>query len=271
MRRVPFLSDEEIAEALRPLERRFKNAAGYGVEPQARRFAELTAAADLDVRWNGRGLDAVWRRTQRPIFYLIWGHQGVEGGLGVGRVNTEPGSSHAVLAEEAFDWHPNPRRSGADTVPGVAYTREMDTAETIHTTDLFLDWLQGFLASHSIPSREDEAIWRTEERLGDRGCGPAVLALSSIVWFGIVVFFLELLPGEFPWGEPVGWIIAGLLLLAVPVTAVLLGVAARKEVRDYKRNHPNDSRFNTVNAWLAIVFALLMIALVLTFFILLVT
>jgi hypothetical protein len=272
VRSTQILSDEELAEAMRSLEKRFEDAAKYGVESQARRFTELTAAADLDVRWNGRGLDAVWRRTQKPIFFLTWNDRGVEGGLGVDHGGADFSRWSEVRAEEAFDWEPNRPGALVDAAPGMEYTRKMDTAEINHTTDLFLDWLQEFLASHSIPSREAEASWQTEDRLSNRGCGVTVLALSSIIWLAIVMYLLNLLPeGFFPWGEPIGWAIAGLLFLIVPVTAIVKGLAARRDIRDYNREHPDATHFGTGAAWSAIIVAVLIIAYALTIFLLRVT
>ena len=272
VRSTQIVSDEELAEAMRSLEKRFEDAAQYGVESQARRFAELTAAADLDVRWNGRGLDAVWRRTQKPIFFLTWNDRGVKGGLGVDHGGDEFSRWSEMRAEEAFDWDPNRSSSRGTRSPGMEYTRKMDAAGTNHTTDLFLDWLQEFLAKHSIPSREAEAFWQTEDRLSNRGCGVVVLALSSIIWLGIVAFLLSLLPeGFFPWGEPIGWAIAGLLFLIVPVTAIVKGVAARREILAYNREHPDAKHFGTGLAWTAIIVAVLITAYALTLFLLRVT
>jgi hypothetical protein len=47
----PMLSAEEVAVALGALAPAFEYATMCGVEPQARRFAELTVAAGLDVKW----------------------------------------------------------------------------------------------------------------------------------------------------------------------------------------------------------------------------
>ena len=254
VRSVQIVSDEELAEAMRPLEKRFDKAAEYGVEPQARRFAELTAAADLDVRWNGRGLDAVWRRTKSALFYLNWDYRGwAKGGLGVDGGNTEFGSWSKVRAEEAFDWEPNRRGALVDAVPAIEYAREMDATEINRTTDLFLDWLQEFLASHALPSREDEAILQKELRLSNRSGRALTLALLTPIWGILSVFLLLLLPGQFPFNEPVGLVIQGLLFSVAPILAVVMGLKARRYLLEDDSAQSRSSRSAIRTAWVAII------------------
>lgn len=254
VRSVQIVSDEELAEAMRPLEKRFDKAAEYGVEPQARRFAELTAAADLDVRWNGRGLDAVWRRTKSALFYLNWDYRGwAKGGLGVDGGNTEFGSWSKVRAEEAFDWEPNRPGALVDAVPAIEYAREIDATEINRTTDLFLDWLQEFLATHALPSREDEVILQKELRLSNRSGRALTLALLTPIWVILSVFLLLLLPGQFPFNEPVGLVIQGLLFSVAPILAVVMGLKARRYLVEDDSAQSRSSRSAIRTAWVAII------------------
>jgi hypothetical protein len=260
VRSVQIVSDEELAEAMRSLEKRFDKAAEFGVESQARRFAELTAAADLDVRWNGRGLDAVWRRTRSVLFYLNWDYRGwAKGGLGIDSGSTEFGGWRKVRAEEAFDWEPNRRGALVDAVPGMGYTRKMDAAEINRTTDSFLDWLQEFLATHALPTREDEEIHQKDRRLSNRSDRAVTLAFLTPIWVIFVVILLLLLPGQLSFSEPVGLVIQGLLFSVVPVLAVVMGLKAKRDLSEDDSTRSRSRRSDIRTAWVAIILGTLII------------
>ncbi len=254
VRSTQIVSDEDLAEVMRPLEKRFDKAAEFGVESQARRFAELTAAADLDVRWNGRGLDAVWRRTRSVLFYLNWDYRGwAKGGLGIDSGSTEFGGWSKVRAEEAFDWEPNLRGALVDAVPGMGYTRKMDAAEINRTTDSFLDWLQEFLATHALPTREDEEIHQKDRRLSNRSGRALTLVLLTPIWVILSVFLLLLLPGQIAFSEPVGLVMQGLLFSVVPVLAVVMGLKARRGLSEDDSTRSRSRRSDIRTAWAAII------------------
>jgi hypothetical protein len=258
--RVSILSDGELAAALRSLEAAFDDAAECGVEPQARRFAELTAAADLKVRWKkerwGHQLYATWRND--PVFSLTWNSDGRAAGMldSYTREHTF-GDTNFAEARYAFDLD---RDSEADALPRLQdKSGEMDAAKFNAYTDLFLDWLEVFLATHSLPSREADAIWETEDRLSSRGCRAATIALLTPLWFILAVFLLFLLLGEFPFSEPVGLVIGGLLFLVVPVLAVVMGLRVRQDLREDHSTRSRNSRSAIRSAWVAIILGTLII------------
>lgn len=253
VRTTQILSDDELAEAMRSLEKRFDKAAEFGVEPQARRFAELTAAADLDVRWNGRGLDAVWRRTRSVLFYLNWDYRGwAKVGYGTHRETVGDGMAVVVNADEV-DWDINWRAAQANASPKMGYTRKMDAAEINHITDLYLDWLQEYLATHALPSREDEAIHQKERRLSNRSSRAVTLAFLTPIWVILSVFLLLLLPGQISFNEPVGLVMQGLLFSVVPVLAVVMGLKARRDLREDDSTRSRSRRSDIRTAWVAII------------------
>jgi hypothetical protein len=226
--RVSILSVGELDAAMRSLEGAFEDAAECGVESQAKRFAGLTAAADLEVEWIKwlHRIEASWR--DMPVFTLTWFPDGYAYGGIEAHTTTGSGVDDCygfATARGAFDLH------GDRELPNLRDRRgEMDAARLSAYTDLYLDWLEVFLATHSLPSREAEAIWQTESQLSKRGCRAATIALLTPLWSILVVLFLFLLPGEVPVREPVGLVVWGLLFLVVPVLAVVMGLKARREI-----------------------------------------
>jgi hypothetical protein len=258
--RVSILSDGELAAALRSLEAAFDDAAECGVEPQARRFAELTAAADLKVEWKKEGwghqLYATWRND--PVFSLTWNSEGRAVGMLESYAWEDTfGDTNFAQATYAFDLD---RDSEADALPRLQdKSSEMDAAKFNAYTDLFLDWLEVFLATHSLPSRGADAIWQTEDRLSSRGCRAATLAVLTPLWFLLALFLLFLLPGEFPFREPVGLVIWGLLFLVVPVLAVAMGLKVKRDLREDHSTRSRNSRSAIRSAWVAIILGTLII------------
>ncbi|MCJ7780385.1 MAG: hypothetical protein MUQ27_06120 [Acidimicrobiia bacterium] len=257
--RISILSVGELDAVMRSLDGAFEDAAECGVESQARRFAELTAAADLQVEWIKwlHRIEANWRSM--PVFTLTWFPYGYVYG-GIESETRGQGVDwflyyKTATARDAFDLH------GDRELPDLRDRRgEMDTVRLNAYTDLFLDWLEVFLATHSLPSRESEAIWQTEDRLSKRGCWAATLALLTPLWSILVVLALLLLPGEYPFREPVGLVVWGLIFLIVPVLAVVLGFKARREIGRYDGTRSRSTRSAIRRAWIAIILGSLITA-----------
>lgn len=257
--RISILSVGELDAVMRSLDGAFEDAAECGVESQARRFAELTAAADLQVEWISwlHRIEANWRSM--PVFTLTWFPDGYVYG-GIESETRGQGVDwflyyKTATARDAFDLH------GDRELPDLRDRRgEMDTVRLNAYTDLFLDWLEVFLATHSLPSREAEATHQTEERLSKRGWRAAKLALLTPLWFIFAVFLLFLLPGEYSFREPVGLVVWGLLFLVVPVLAVVLGFKARREIGRYDGTRSRSTRSAIRSAWVAIILGSLITA-----------
>jgi cytochrome bd-type quinol oxidase subunit 2 len=167
------------------------------------------------------------------------------------------GDTNFAQATYAFDLD---RDSEADALPRLQdKSSEMDAAKFNAYTDLFLDWLEVFLATHSLPSRGADAIWQTEDRLSSRGCRAATLAVLTPLWFLLALFLLFLLPGEFPFREPVGLVIWGLLFLVVPVLAVAMGLKVKRDLREDHSTRSRNSRSAIRSAWVAIILGTLII------------
>jgi hypothetical protein len=146
--RSPILSDEEFAAAAWSLREAFEDAAECGVEPQVRRFAQLTVDAGLEVEWVewNRQLEAKWRKTGKPIFILGWKPEGqLRASLGFKNLGGAHGGDSVthLLACDAFgigEWEIK------RALPIDQNVASGDAQET----DRFLDWLQEFLATHPV-------------------------------------------------------------------------------------------------------------------------
>ena len=146
----PSMSDEELVAVLQALEGAFEDAAQCGCESQVKRFARLTGAADFEVEWiEGRHrLEAKWRRTGKMIFAVEWEPEArFTVVLGTDRGSDPHGGGMATWLRtwDAFGIHDD--REVMHTLGTNRYVTSMDAAET----DGFLDALEAFLASHSLP------------------------------------------------------------------------------------------------------------------------
>lgn len=221
----------------RSVEEALAGAARFGVEPQLSRFAQLTHDAGFDVDWFGDSGPLVARLpgTDQDVFAMYW------------YANCRCGASVYQTGAFGPDEYELMR-----ALPKTPVLGSMEVMET----DRFLDALEVFLASNPLPSRETAAIWQKKERTEGRGCGAAMLAGASLLWFGIVWVLLSLMPWDAPFGDLAGLIISTLLYAAVPVLAVVKGLTARRAIREYARERPDgadDGKVRTTWAWIAII------------------
>ena len=244
----PSMSDEELVAVLQTLEGAFEDAAQCGCESQVKRFARLTAAADFEVEWIERvhRLEAKWRRTGKMIFAVEWEPEArftVLLGTDRGSDPHGGGGTTWLRTGDAFGVHDD--REVMHALGTETYGTSMDAAET----DDFLDALEAFLTSHSLPSREAEADWERKERSFGRGCGVLTLAILSIFWVSAVLIALTRIAGKDSLSDRWPLFVAGILLsLTVPVLAIVNGVAARREIRE-----SGSGRSGIALAWGAII------------------
>jgi len=230
----PMVSAEEVAAALGALAPAFEDATMCGVEPQARRFAELTVAADLDVKWveELRLLTANWRKTGQALFLMRWNSDGqVTGHLGIEEKQTKHGPSRVNAVEKAFGLRYSKQ---AGTLPEMDYTATMGTAEVNRSTDSFLDWLETFLATHAVPSRQTEAKAESEEDNFTDAMMAVLYSVMSLLWIGLIWYSIVWASGGL--GSTLGNVQAEVLLLGVfylvvPVGVLLHSLKVRRSIR----------------------------------------
>jgi hypothetical protein len=228
------VSMEELTTALGALTPAFEDAAACGVELQAKRFAELTAAADLHVRWveELRVLRASWRKTGQTLFLLRWNAEGqVTGHLGVEEQGDPSRADPVDPVEKAFGLR---YTKEAGTLPEVDYPFTMSTAEVNRYTDSFLDWLETFLASHTVPSREAEVKAETEEDNSTNASMAIVYSAMSFLWIGLIWFSIVWSKGGL--GSTLGdvraeVVLLGVFYLVVPVGVLIHGLNVRRTIR----------------------------------------
>jgi hypothetical protein len=212
----------------------FEDATVCGVGPQARRFAGLTVAADLDVRWveELRVLRASWRKTGQTLFLLRWNPDGrVTGHLGTEEKQTRHGDIRVDPVEKAFGLR---YTKEAGTLPGMDYPSTMSTAEINRYTDSFLDWLETFLASHAVPSREAEAKAESEEDRFTDAMMAAMYSTMSFLWIGLIWY--SLVRSKDGFGSTLGnaqaeVLLLGVFYLVVPVGVLIHGLKVRRTIR----------------------------------------
>lgn len=244
----PSVSDEELVAVLQALEGAFEDAAQRGCESQVKRFARLTAAADFEVEWIERRdrLEAKWRRTGKMIFAVEWEPEvRFTAVLGTDRGSDPHGGGGTTWLRTGHAFGVHDDREVMHALGTERYSTSMDAAEF----DDFLDALEAFLASHSLPSREVEADWKRKERSFGRGCGVLMLAIFSIFWVPAVRIALTRIAGRDSFSGSWPFFVVGVLLsLTVPVFAIVNGVAARREIRE-----SGSGRSGMALAWGAII------------------
>ena len=149
----PVLSDEDYAAAIQSLQGAFDDAAECGAEPQVRRFAELNVFVGLHVKWvkKRRRLEASEGEMTKSVFTLRWKPEGgfevvlgfaaSYGGDG-GSSSTESLACYPFDVEDWEVWR---------ALPVAGWKSSMDAQQT----DRFLDALEVFFASHSLPYKSD--------------------------------------------------------------------------------------------------------------------
>jgi hypothetical protein len=259
---VSSLSGEEAAAALGTLAPAFEDAIMHGVEPQARRFADLTVAADLEVRWveELRLLTADWRRTGQALFFLRWNPDGqVTGHLGTEEKQTRHGYVRVDPVEKAFGLR---YTKNAGTLPEMNYLPTMSTDEINGHTDSFLDWLETFLATHAVPSRQAEARAESEEDNSTDAMMAAIFSTMSFLW--IVLIWYSLVWSNDGFGSTLGNVQADVLLLGVfylvvPVGVLIYGLKVRRAIRRSGNNQGIELARGAITlAGLAILLALVL-------------
>ncbi len=148
----PVLSDEEFEAAMRSLQPAFDDAAECGVEPQMRRFAELTVFVGLHVKWAKKRcrLDATFGKWEESILALRYEPDGqfeAKIALHISSIS-DPATVVTSATARAF----GVEVSELDhALPMTGGTASMDAPQT----DRYLDALEVFLASHSLPYTSD--------------------------------------------------------------------------------------------------------------------
>jgi len=248
------VSVEELTAALGVLTPAFQDAAMCGVEVQARRFAELTVAADLEVRWveELRVLSASWRKTSQALFLLKWNPEGqVTGYLGTEDLGPLRGQVRLDPVEMAFGLR---YTKDAGTLPEIDYPSTMSTVEINRYTDAFLDWLETFLSSHAIPSRQAEAKAQTEEDSSTDAMMAVTYSVMSFLWIGLIWFSVVWTIGIHELFEVV---MLGVFYLVVPVWTLVHGMKVRRSIRKSGSDQGDEgARWAVILAVLAILLAL---------------
>ena len=259
---VPILTVEELAAALGTLAPAFEDATSCGVEPQARRFAELTVAENLDVKWveEFRMLTANWRRTGQALFLLRWNLDGqVTGHLGIEEKQTRHGDIRVDPVEKAFGLR---YTKEAGTLPEMDYPPTMSTDEINRYTDSFLDWLDTFLGTHAVPSRQAEAVAESEEDNSTDATMAVLYSVMSLLWIGLIWYSVVWAPGGL--GSTLGDVQAevallGVFYLVVPVWVLIYGLKVRRAFRKSGSDQGAEAaRWAVILAVLAIALALVL-------------
>ena len=230
----PILSAEEIAAASGVLTPAFEDANMCGVELQVRRFAELTVAADLDVCWveELRLLTANSRRTSQALFLLRWNPDGqVTGHFGIEENPTGRASARADAVEKAFGLR---YTKDVSTLPELDYPATMSTAEVNRSTDSFLDWLETFLATHALPSKQAEVEAESEGGNVSDARMAVLYSVMSFLWIGLIWYSIVWASGEL--GSTLGDVRAevvmlGVFYLVVPAGVLIHSLRVRRAIR----------------------------------------
>lgn len=259
----PILSTEELADALGALTPAFEDAAVCGVEPQARRFAELTVAADLEVRWTAelRALTASWRRTGQVLFLMRWNSDGqVTIRRGFEEQEARNGYARVDLVEKAFGLR---YTKEAGTLPEMDYAPALSTEEINRHTDSFLDWLETFLATHTVPSRQADAKAESEVANSGDATMAVLYSVMSFLWIGLIWYSIVLTPGGL--GSTLGAVRAEAALLGVFYLVVPVGVLIRSlKVRRAIRRSGSDRGIESARAAIILSLLAIVLAVVLT-------
>jgi hypothetical protein len=114
------------------------------------------------------------------------------------------------------------------------YPPTMNTDEINRYTDSFLDWLETFLATHAIPSRQAEARAESEEDNSTDAMMAAMYSTMSPLWIGLIWYSLVWSKDGF--GSTFGNVQAEVLLLGafylvVPVGVLIHGLRVRRAFR----------------------------------------
>jgi hypothetical protein len=110
----------------------------------------------------------------------------------------------------------------------------MSTDEINRSTDAFLDWLETFLATHAVPSRQDEARAEPEEDNSTDAMMAAMYSTMSFLWIGLIWYSVVWTSGGL--GSTLGNVQAEVLLLGVfylvvPVGVLIHGLKVRRTIR----------------------------------------
>jgi hypothetical protein len=258
------VSMEELTAAMGALTPAFEDAAVCGVELQAKRFTELTVSADLEVRWvkELRLLSASWPKTGLVLFLLKWNPEGqVTGHLGIEEQGTLQGQARVDPVEKAFGLR---YTKEAGTLPEMDYPPTMSTAEINRYTDSFLDWLETFLASHAVPSRQAEAKAESEEDRFTDAMMAAMYSTMSFPWIGLIWYSLVWSKDGF--GSTLGnaqaeVLLLGVFYLVVPIGVLIHGLKVRRTIRRSGSDQGIElARGAVILAMLAIILALVLTA-----------
>ena len=264
-RSVPGGSDvsrEELAAALGVLSPAFRDAAMCGVEAQAERFVKLTVAADLEVRWveELRVLSANWRKTGQALFLLKWNAEGqVTGHLGIEEKRSRNEYVRVDLFEKAFGLR---YTKDAGTLPEMDYPSTMSSVEINRYTDSFLDWLETFLATYAVPSRQAEAMAEPEEDNSTDAMMAVLYSVMSFLWIGLIWFSVVWTSGGL--GSTTGdvqaeVVLLGVFYLVVPVGVLIHSLKVRRAIRRSGSHQGTDTaRGAVILAVLAIALALVL-------------
>ena len=233
-----------------------------GVEAQAERFVKLTVAADLEVRWveELRVLSANWRKTGQALFLLKWNAEGqVTGHLGIEEKRSRNEYVRVDLFEKAFGLR---YTKDAGTLPEMDYPSTMSSVEINRYTDSFLDWLETFLATYAVPSRQAEAMAESEEDNSTDAMMAVLYSVMSFLWIGLIWFSVVWTSGGL--GSTTGdvqaeVVLLGVFYLVVPVGVLIHSLKVRRAIRRSGSHQGTDTaRGAVILAVLAIALALVL-------------